>query len=193
MDTLTIGNSRKTHSTRHFFGEYHVEGITSNSLAKRIADENMHEKFSGKFDNSLRTSHRLEDLGTICGVTYINDSRSTNVNGTWYALEMMTKPVIWIAGGVDRGNNYTCIEPLVKKKVKGMVYLGIDSYPFQKRFGEIMSPIISCADMFEAVRFASKLANPGDVVLFSPSGASFDLFDNYEDRGRQFCAHVANL
>ena len=106
---------------------------------------------------------------------------------------MMTKPVIWIAGGVDRGNNYTCIDALVKKKVKGMIYLGTDSYSFQKRFGNMIDSMVSCTSMYEAVSFASKLASPGDVVLFSPSGASFDLFENYEDRGKQFCAHVANL
>ncbi len=129
--------------------------------------------------------HRLESILNISGVEYINDSKATNVNATYYALECQSKPVVWIVGGVDKGNDYAELLQLVEGKVKGIVALGLDNEKIKAAFGEV--PAFAEAEtMKDAVRAASKMADKGDVVLLSPCCASFDLFENYEDRGRQF-------
>lgn len=137
--------------------------------------------------------HRLEPVLKIRGVQYINDSKATNVNSTWYALESMKDPVVWIAGGLDKGNDYTELYQLVKDKVKVIVCLGIDNAKLHNAFGSIVPTIIDAHTAHEAVMQAYKLSSPGDVVLLSPACASFDLFENYEDRGRQFKEAVKNL
>jgi len=137
--------------------------------------------------------HRLEEVATINGVEYINDSKATNVNSVWYALESMDKPLIWIAGGVDKGNDYALIKDLVKEKVKIIICLGVDNLKIHQAFGGDVELIVNTTSAKEAVDAAYKLATKGDAVLLSPACASFDLFDSYEDRGRQFKAAVKSL
>jgi UDP-N-acetylmuramoylalanine--D-glutamate ligase len=137
--------------------------------------------------------HRLEFVAKVQGVEYINDSKATNVNSAWYALESMTKPVIWIAGGIDKGNDYEILKPLVRKKVKAIVCLGLDNLKIHEAFSRHVDLIVNTTSAEEAVRMASKIAVKGDVVLLSPACASFDLFENYEDRGNQFKQAVLSL
>ncbi len=137
--------------------------------------------------------HRLEHVLKIRGVQYINDSKATNVNSTWYALESMTTPVVWIAGGVDKGNDYTSIIPLAKEKVKAIICLGIDNKKIHDVFGSVVENIIDTHSAKEAVQQAYRISQPGDTVLLSPACASFDLFENFEDRGNQFKKAVRYL
>lgn len=137
--------------------------------------------------------HRMEFVVTIRGVEFINDSKATNVNSTWYALESMRKPTILILGGVDKGNDYDMLRELVKEKVKAIVCLGLDNRKIHDAFKNDVSLMINTTSAEEAVKGAFHFANPGDVVLLSPACASFDLFNNYEDRGNQFKKAVKSL
>jgi UDP-N-acetylmuramoylalanine--D-glutamate ligase len=137
--------------------------------------------------------HRLEYVATIRGVDFINDSKATNVNAAWYALECMDKPTIWVVGGVDKGNDYEMLRELVKDRVRIIVCLGIDNMRIHEAFGKDVDMIINTSSAQEAVHVAAKLSKPGETVLLSPACASFDLFKNYEDRGRQFKAAVKSL
>lgn len=137
--------------------------------------------------------HRLETVAKVRGVEFVNDSKATNVNSTWYALESMDKPIIWIAGGIDKGNDYAVLEPLVRKKVKAMICLGVDNTKLHGAFSRMVDIVVNTSNMQDAVKMAYQLGNPGDVVLLSPSCASFDLFENYEDRGRKFKDSVIQL
>jgi UDP-N-acetylmuramoylalanine--D-glutamate ligase len=137
--------------------------------------------------------HRMETVAKVRNIEFVNDSKATNVNSTWYALESMNKPVIWIAGGIDKGNDYTVLEPLIKKKVRGMICLGLDNTKLHSAFGKMVDIMVNVSNMNDAVRMAYHLGNPGDVVLLSPSCASFDLFENYEDRGKKFKEAVIQL
>ncbi|GER60690.1 UDP-N-acetylmuramoyl-L-alanine--D-glutamate ligase [Patiriisocius marinus] len=144
------------------------------------------EKFQG-------VEHRLEKVLKINNVMYINDSKATNVNATFYALDSMTTPTVWIVGGVDKGNDYSELLPLVNEKVKAIVCLGVDNEKIKAAFGNISDMIVETAGMQEAVKVAYKLADRNDTVLLSPACASFDLFTSYEDRGRQFKEAVRHL
>jgi len=137
--------------------------------------------------------HRLEYVATVRNVIFINDSKATNVNSCWYALQSMQTPVILILGGTDKGNDYSEIAPLVKEKVRGMVYLGVDNSPLHRFFDEMLIQNADARSMEEAVNLAYNMAQQGDTVLLSPCCASFDLFKNYEDRGSQFKQYVRNL
>jgi UDP-N-acetylmuramoylalanine--D-glutamate ligase len=137
--------------------------------------------------------HRLEKVATIGGVEFINDSKATNVNSTWYALESMEKDTIWIAGGVDKGNDYSLLKEMVKEKVRIIVCMGLDNRKIHEAFAADVDMIVNTSSAKEAVHVAHKLAKPGEVVLLSPACASFDLFKNYEDRGRQFKNAVKEL
>ncbi len=137
--------------------------------------------------------HRLEPVITVCGINFINDSKGTNVNSTWYALECMETDIIWIAGGIDKGNDYSELFSIVKQKVQGIVCLGKDNRKIVEAFKGIVPTIVETASMEEAVRSSYYLAKKGQTVLLSPACASFDLFNNYEDRGRQFKQAVRNL
>ena len=137
--------------------------------------------------------HRLEYVLTVHGIDFINDSKATNVNATWYALESMTKPVIWIVGGVDKGNNYDEIKEIVKSRVKAIICLGESTKKIQKYFKKIVGKLESANSMGEAVRASYRLGDKGDVVLLSPTCASFDLFKNFEDRGQAFKNQVRKL
>ena len=138
-------------------------------------------------------AHRLEHVAEINGVTYINDSKATNVDSVFYALDAMTKPVIWIAGGVDKGNDYSQIKQLVKDKVKLLICMGKDNSPLEDYFLEVIDNIISTDNLEDAVNAAFENAEIGEVVLLSPACASFDLFKNYEDRGDKFKSRVHGL
>ena len=137
--------------------------------------------------------HRMEKVATIKGVEFINDSKATNVNSTWYALESMNKPVIMILGGVDKGNDYNLLKELVSEKVKAIICMGTDNAKIHEAFGEIVPLIVDTESAKEAVQSAFHYANKGEVVLLSPACASFDLFKNYEDRGNQFKEAVRDL
>ena len=144
-------------------------------------------------ENFHGVEHRLEQVLKINKVQYINDSKATNVNATYYALESMDAPTVWIVGGVDKGNDYTELFPFINEKVKAIICLGIDNEKLMKNFGNMVDIIIETQFMSEAVKIAYKVAEAGDNVLLSPACASFDLFENYEDRGRQFKNAVRNL
>jgi len=137
--------------------------------------------------------HRMEPAGVVRGVEFINDSKATNVNSTWFALESMTKPVVLILGGVDKGNDYSLLNELVEEKVKAIVCLGTDNTKIHEEFNGIVPTIIDADSALAAVNAAFRLATKGDAVLLSPACASFDLFINYEDRGRQFKEAVREL
>jgi UDP-N-acetylmuramoylalanine--D-glutamate ligase len=136
--------------------------------------------------------HRMEPVATVRGVEFINDSKATNVNSTWFALESMTKPTVLILGGVDKGNDYSAIMEMVQEKVKAIVCMGVDNSKIVEKFKDVVK-VVSTSSAKEAVHAAFNLATVGDVVLLSPACASFDLFKNYEDRGTQFKEAVRNL
>ncbi|MCF1420278.1 UDP-N-acetylmuramoyl-L-alanine--D-glutamate ligase [Mangrovimonas futianensis] len=144
-------------------------------------------------ENFHGVEHRLEQVLKINKVNYINDSKATNVNATYYALESMDAPTVWIVGGEDKGNNYQELFPFVNEKVKAVICLGIDNEKLIENFAPMVDVIVETQFMSEAVKIAYKIAEPGDNVLLSPACASFDLFQNYEDRGRQFKEAVRNL
>ncbi|MFG6686278.1 UDP-N-acetylmuramoyl-L-alanine--D-glutamate ligase [Mariniflexile sp. HNIBRBA6329] len=144
-------------------------------------------------ENFQGVEHRLEQVLKINKVQYINDSKATNVNATYYALESMDAPTVWIVGGVDKGNNYEELYSFVNEKVKAIICLGVDNEKLLKAFEGMVDVIVETQFMSEAVKIAYKLAEAGDNVLLSPACASFDLFENYEDRGRQFKEAVRNL
>ena len=144
-------------------------------------------------ENFQGVEHRLENVLKINKVQYINDSKATNVNATYYALESMEAPTVWIVGGVDKGNNYKELFPFVNEKVKAIICLGKDNEKLKENFSGMVDILVETEYMSEAVKIAYKIAEAGDNVLLSPACASFDLFENYEDRGRQFKASVRNL
>jgi len=167
-----------------------------NSMAAALA-----AKASGIENDVIRNSlatfkpieHRLEPVLSIKDVLYINDSKATNVDSAWYALECQKRPVVWIVGGTDKGNDYSVLNDLVKEKVKGIVCLGVDNKKIHEAFGGMVSRMEDALSADEAVKKAQAMAQAGDVVLLSPCCASFDLFKNYEDRGEKFKAAVRNL
>lgn len=167
----------------------------ANSLAASIAGKLL-EISNQSIRNSLMTfqavEHRLEPVAEIRGIKYINDSKATNVNATYFALESMKQPVVWIVGGKDKGNDYSEIEDLVKRKVKAIVCLGIDNQKIIDFFKDKKTEIYDTSSMRKAVEVSKSIAEKGDVVLLSPCCASFDLFNGYEDRGNQFKKEVLN-
>ena len=167
-----------------------------NSMAAAIAGKVMdidNEVIRKSLSSFQAVEHRLEKVLSIKDVLYINDSKATNVDAAWYALECQTRPVVWIVGGTDKGNDYAPLIPLAKEKVKAMICMGLDNKKFHESFKGIVPQIHDVTSAKDAVQLASRLASPGDVVLLSPCCASFDLFRNYEDRGRQFKEAVRNL
>jgi UDP-N-acetylmuramoylalanine--D-glutamate ligase len=151
------------------------------------------DKIREAVQNFQSLEHRMEHVATVRGVEFINDSKATNVNSTWYALESMTKPTVLILGGVDKGNDYSLIDELVKEKVKAIICLGADNRKIHEAFGNTVSTIVNTSTAAEAVHAAFHFSSKGDVVLLSPACASFDLFKNYEDRGNQFKQVVKEL
>tara|TARA_R110000851_G_scaffold157058_2_gene299731 strand:+ start:13394 stop:14731 length:1338 start_codon:yes stop_codon:yes gene_type:complete len=191
---ITIDNNQFTMpiSTLGLKGEHNTKNAMAAStvakllkIRKATIRESM-ESFQG-------VEHRLEKVLKINNVMYINDSKATNVNATFYALDSMESPTVWIVGGVDKGNDYSDLLPLVNEKVKAIVCLGIDNEKLTKQFGNIVDMMVETQSMQEAVQIAYRLAERGENVLLSPACASFDLFTNYEDRGRQFKESVRLL
>ena len=167
-----------------------------NSMAAAIAGKVLNirkEVIRESLADFQGVEHRLEPVITVCGINFINDSKGTNVNSTWYALECMETDIIWIAGGIDKGNDYSELFSIVKQKVLAIVCLGKDNRKIVEAFKDIVPTIVETSSMDEAVRSSYYLAKKGQTVLLSPACASFDLFNNYEDRGRQFKQAVRNL
>lgn len=169
---------------------------TYNSMAAAIAGKVLNirkDTIRQSLADFQGVEHRLEPVIRVSGINFINDSKATNVNSTWYALECMETKVVWIVGGIDKGNDYSELLPVAEEKVKAIVCLGRDNKKIMEAFREKVATIIETTSMEEAVRAAYYLAKKGETVLLSPACASFDLFNNYEDRGRQFKAAVRNL
>jgi UDP-N-acetylmuramoylalanine--D-glutamate ligase len=173
-------------------GKHNLSNSMAAGMASRILDLRK-EIVRESLENFENIEHRLEFVARVHGITFINDSKATNVNSAWYALESMDKPVIWVAGGTDKGNDYNELMDLVKMKVKAIICLTKDSSKIRAAFSGVVDTIIDTDSAEQAVRVAYDLGKDGDAVLLSPACASFDLFENYEDRGRQFKAAVKSL
>jgi len=192
---ININNNKQTIMRIHDLaqqGKHNAYNSMASGIAARLLDirkEIIRESLSD-FQN---VEHRLEFVTKVHGIEFINDSKATNVNSTWFALESMQKPTIWIAGGVDKGNDYSMLEGLVKQKVVGIVCLGEKNKKIHKAFGHIVNDIHNANSAQEAVRISYQLAKKGYAVLLSPACASFDLFDNYEERGTKFKKAVKAL
>ena len=173
-------------------GKHNVYNSMAAALAAKAMDID-NEAIRSGLATFQAVEHRLENVLSIKDVLYINDSKATNVDAAWYALECQTRPVVWIAGGTDKGNDYECLKPLVKEKVKALICMGLDNEKLHDSFGELVPEIHDVTAAQDAVTLAHSLSSAGDVVLLSPCCASFDLFKNYEDRGRQFKEAVRKL
>lgn len=173
-------------------GKHNLNNTMASGIAGKIL-ELRKELIRDSFSDFQGIEHRLEKVLNVSGIEFINDSKATNINSTWYALESMEKPTIWIVGGVDKGNDYTELMEIVKSKVKAIVALGVDNSKIIEAFKGEIEVIEEAKNMHEAVYKAFKLGAKDDAVLLSPACASFDLFDNYEDRGHQFKEAVRNL
>lgn len=173
-------------------GKHNLANSMAAAMASRIL-ELRKETVRESLEHFENVEHRLEYVSKVNGVVFINDSKATNVNSTWYALESMKTPTVWIAGGQDKGNDYNELKDLVGKKVKAIVCLTKDSSKIRKAFGSLIPTIVDVETAEQAVRVSYDLSREGDTVLLSPACASFDLFENYEDRGRQFKAAVRRL
>lgn len=164
-----------------------AEGISTRLYDVR--KEVIRDSFNG-FQN---IAHRLEEVSAVRGITFINDSKATSLNASWYALESMNRPVIWIAGGQANGNDWSILKELVKQKVKALICLGVDNERIISCFKDVVDVIIEVSDVRTAVQAAYEAGSPGDNVLLSPGCASFDRFENYADRGEQFKKAVFDL
>ncbi|MCB0760237.1 MAG: UDP-N-acetylmuramoyl-L-alanine--D-glutamate ligase [Flavobacteriales bacterium] len=173
-------------------GKHNLFNSMASGVAGRIL-ELRKEVVRDSLTHFENIEHRLEFVAKVAGITFINDSKATNVNSTWYALESMDKPVIWIAGGVDKGNDYNELMPLVQERVKALICLGKDNSKLHEAFGGVVDQIVDAESAQEAVNLAYELGYKGDAVLLSPACASFDLFESYEDRGHQFKQAVRSL
>jgi len=191
---ITIDNKHIIMPTKNLAleGKHNVKNAMAASTVShllKIRKQTIRESL----ENFHGVEHRLEQVLKINKVQYINDSKATNVNATYYALESMDAPTVWIVGGTDKGNDYTELFPFINEKVKAIICLGIDNEKLLENFGNMVDVIVETQFMSEAVKIAYKIAEAGDNVLLSPACASFDLFENYEDRGRQFKNAVRNL
>ena len=173
-------------------GKHNANNSMAAGIASRVLDIRK-ETIRESLADFQGVEHRLEPVIQVHGIEFLNDSKATNVNSTWYALETMKDKVVWIAGGVDKGNDYSMLIPLVKSKVSAIVCLGKDNSKIHDAFDDIVETIVDAEDMSEAVRMGYYLSNKGSQVLLSPACASFDMFENYEDRGRQFKECVRHL
>nr|WP_299000393.1 UDP-N-acetylmuramoyl-L-alanine--D-glutamate ligase [uncultured Allomuricauda sp.] len=173
-------------------GQHNVKNTMAASLAALLVNVRK-ETIRQSIETFQGVSHRLEKVLKINHVEYINDSKATNVNATYYALDGIKKPIVWIVGGVDKGNDYSELMPLVREKVKAIVCLGADNSRIKEAFGNVIELMVETYSMQEAVKVAYKIAERGDNVLLSPACASFDLFENYEDRGNQFKREIKRL
>jgi len=191
---ITIDNNQIIMPTKNLAleGKHNIKNAMAASTVAhllKIRKQTIRESL----ENFHGVEHRLEQVLKINKVQYVNDSKATNVNATYYALESMDAPTVWIVGGTDKGNDYTELFPFVNEKVKAIICLGVDNEKLMENFGNMVDIIVETQYMSEAVKIAYKVAEAGDNVLLSPACASFDLFENYEDRGRQFKNSVRNL
>lgn len=173
-------------------GKHNIKNTMAAAVAARlvnIRNASLRESLKG-FQGA---AHRLEEVKVVEGVTYINDSKATNVNSVYFALDTIKTPIVWIVGGQDKGNDYNSLLPYVHQKVKAIVCLGVDNTPILQSFYNVIDNMVETRSMEEAVKIAQRFATAGDTVLLSPACASFDLFKSYEDRGDQFKAAVAKL
>lgn len=173
-------------------GKHNTQNSLASGLAGRLLDirkDTVRESLS----DFVNVEHRLEFVAKVCGIEFINDSKATNVNSTWYALECMENPTVWIVGGVDKGNDYSELTQLVKDKVKAIICLGKDNHKIIEAFTGVVDTIVEAGSAMEAVAYGYRLAKKEETVLLSPACASFDLFENYEDRGNQFKQAVRSL
>lgn len=166
-------------------GKHNIYDSMAAGLISKIL-EIKNEVVKDSLSDFHNIEHRLEHVANIHEVEFINDSKATNLNSTWWALECMTKPIIWIAGGQDKCNDYSMLKDLVKKKVKALICLGLDNKKIRNAFRHEVDIIAEAKSMSDAARYAYSIGKSGDVVLLSPACASYDLFEDYEDRGRQF-------
>ena len=173
-------------------GIHNTYNVMAASLAAMAAGVDV-RGITASAESFTGVEHRLEPAGTVGGAAYINDSKATNVDSVWYALESMTRPVVWIAGGTDKGNDYAPLIDFARRKVKALVCMGLDNSKLVEAFTGVVPAVYSTASLDEAMARAASAAAPGDVVLLSPACASFDLFKNYEDRGEQFKAKVKEM
>ncbi|MCA0132464.1 UDP-N-acetylmuramoyl-L-alanine--D-glutamate ligase [Winogradskyella alexanderae] len=192
--TITIDNNKIIMPTQNITleGKHNIKNAMAASTVAhllKIRKQTIRESL----ENFQGVEHRLEHVLRINKVQYINDSKATNVNATYYALESMDAPTVWIVGGEDKGNDYKELFPFVNEKVKAIICLGVDNTKLFEAFGNMVDVIVETQYMSEAVKIAYKVSEAGDNVLLSPACASFDLFENYEDRGRQFKNAVRNL
>ncbi|SMO78614.1 UDP-N-acetylmuramoyl-L-alanine--D-glutamate ligase [Solitalea koreensis] len=197
QDNQLIINTTKNQFTMNL-NELALQGRHNlyNSMAAGISAKLLdirNESLRGSFGDFKNVEHRLEHVAKVQGIEFINDSKATNVNSVWYALESMNTEVVWIVGGVDKGNDYSMLNDLVKEKVKAIVCLGKDNKKIHEAFGNTIEIIVNASSASEAVNLAYHLSKKGDTVLLSPACASFDLFKNYEDRGQQFKDAVKEL
>ena len=191
---ISINQEEFTMDTEHIAleGKHNMKNaMAATSVAKlmQIRKSTIRESLS----NFQGVEHRLEKVLKIQNVQYINDSKATNVNATFFALDSMNTPTVWIVGGVDKGNDYNELMSLVREKVKAIICLGVDNKKIIDAFGNVVDMMVEVDNMNDAVRMAQRLSEKGDTVLLSPACASFDLFENYEDRGNQFKQAVKNL
>jgi UDP-N-acetylmuramoylalanine--D-glutamate ligase len=173
-------------------GKHNAYNSMASGIASRVLDIRK-ESIRECLTDFQGVEHRLESVIKVHGIEFINDSKATNVNSTWYAMESMKGKVVWIVGGIDKGNDYSVLHSLVREKVKSIVCLGKDNSKIHQSFDDMIDTVVDTDNMEEAVRTAYYLAEEGNIVLLSPCCASFDLFENYEDRGRQFKNAVRNL
>ncbi len=173
-------------------GKHNVYNSMASGIASRLL-EIRSESLKQSLSDFKNAEHRLEHVAKIQNVEFINDSKATNVNSAWYALESVNTPIVWIAGGVDKGNDYTILKNLVKDKVRAIVCLGVDNEKLHEAFSDVVDVMVNASSAKEAAELSYHLAQKGDTVLLSPACASFDLFKNYEDRGEQFKAAVKEL
>lgn len=173
-------------------GKHNTQNALAAGLASRIL-EIRKDVVRESLQDFTNVEHRLEFVAKVNGIEFINDSKATNVNSAWFALESMDKPVIWVVGGVDKGNDYSELTPLVKDKVKAIICLGIDNQKIIEAFQDVVETIVETKSASEAVTLGYRLAKKEETVLLSPACASFDLFENYEDRGNQFKQAVRSL
>lgn len=173
-------------------GKHNVQNSLASGIASRLV-EIRKEVVRDSFSDFVNVEHRLEFVAKVHGISFINDSKATNVNSTWFALESMEAPTVWIVGGVDKGNDYTELLDLVKDKVKAIICLGTENQKIKDTFSGVVETIVEAGSAMEAVSYGYRLAKKEETVLLSPACASFDLFENYEDRGNQFKSAVRAL
>ena len=173
-------------------GKHNLYNSMASGIAGRVLDLKK-EVIRESLTDFQNVEHRLEEVGKVHGIVFVNDSKATNVNSTWYALESFQHPIVWIVGGVDKGNDYEMLAELVKDRVKAIVCLGKDNAKIHEAFKGLVEDIVDAETAQDAVNSAYSLSRKGDTVLLSPACASFDLFDNYEDRGHQFKKAVRAL